>query len=126
MLIAEAGPGRWDKYGWATTTQMVAGAEALFGAKHQDLVMVKEPGERQRWMPEERHWGEFDPPTMLNGTGSRADMKLRANFYLQTLSPTDGEVILQAGDKAAGVMKRVGAGDERPAGQLLWFQRAGV
>ena len=120
-LIAEACPGRWDKCGWATTTQMADGAEALFGAKHQDLVMVKEPGERQRWMPEVRHFGEFDPPTMLDGCGHYADMKLRANFYLQTLDPSDGEIILQAGDNAAGVMKRVGKGKGVLLGSFFGF-----
>ena len=43
-LIAEACPGRWDKYGWTTQTQLVDGGEEFFGARHHDLVMVQGTG----------------------------------------------------------------------------------
>ena len=120
-LIAEACPGRWDKYGWCALTQLVAGGEELFGAGHQDLVMVKEPGERQRWMPHERRYGEFDPPTVLAGCGPFAALELRANFYLQMLLPTTAEVILTRGDDAVGVMNKVGAGRSILLGAFLGF-----
>ena len=49
-------------------TQLVAGGEETFGARHKALVMVSEPGE-SRWMPHPRRFDEFDPPTLLHGAG---------------------------------------------------------
>ena len=109
-LIAEACPGRWDKYGWTTLTQLVDGGEALFGATHRELVMVKEPGAAARWMPVERRFGEFDRPTMLRGCQEYSDCDVRANFYLQRLQPTTGEAILTAGEDVAGVLNHAGDG----------------
>ncbi|MYD11294.1 MAG: hypothetical protein F4X02_14790 [Chloroflexi bacterium] len=120
-LIAEACPGRWDQYGWSALTQLVEGGEALFGAKHQDLVMVKEPGAAQRWMPAERRFGEFDPPAMLEGCGQFAGMRLRANFYRQSLRPTSAEPILKHGTDVVGVRNRVGAGQSVLLGTFIGF-----
>ena len=120
-LITEACPGRWDKYGWATLTQLVDGGQEFFGAKHGDLVMVKEPGERSRWMPDERRFGEFDPPTLLSGGGQFAGLNVRANFYLQSLQPTAGEAILQKGVDVVGVLNQVGAGRSVLIGTFLGF-----
>ncbi len=121
LLIAEACPGRWDKYGWATLTQLVDGGEALFGARHRELAMVKEPGGAPRWMPQERRFGEFDPPTVLSGIGKFAGLELRANFYLQGLEPTTGEAILKRGDDVVGVMNRAGAGKAVLLGTFAGF-----
>ena len=121
LLISEACPGRWDKYGWTTLSQLVDGAELLFGAAHESLVMVAEPGERSRWMPEPRQIGEFDPPTTLHGCGDFAGLSLLANFYLQTLRPTTAEAILLAGDRVAGVINRVGEGFAALLGAFTGF-----
>ena len=120
-LVAEACPGRWDKYGWATLSQLVDGGEALFGAKHGELAMVREPGASSRWMPNERRFGEFDPPTILSGAGEFVGLDLRANFYLQTLRATTAEAILTQGDDIAGVMNRFGAGQSILIGTFLGF-----
>ena len=120
-LIAEACPGRWDKYGWCTLTQLVDGGQELFGAKHKELVLVREPGEQSRWMPYERRFGEFDPPTALSGCGQFVDSDVRANFYLQSLQPTRGEAILLKGDDVVGTMNRVGAGCSVLIGTFLGF-----
>ena len=120
-LIAEACPGRWDKYGWGTATQMVEGGEAFYGATHDDLVLVKEPGVKPRWMPDERRFGEFDPPTVLSGCGQFAGRTVRANFYLQSLHPTNGDAILKSGDAVVGVLNRVGAGRSVLFGTFLGF-----
>ena len=120
-LIAEAGPGRWDKYGWATLTQLVEGGEQCFGARHEDLVMVKEPGDRSRWMPYERRFGEFDPPTWLSSAGAFEGHKVMANTYLQTLAPTTSEPILYHGDRVAGVMNRAGSGRGILLGSFFGF-----
>ena len=97
------------------------GGEELFGAKHEDLVMVKEPGERSRWMTYERRFGEFDPPTWLAGAGAFDGHKLMANLYLQTLTPTTSEPILFQGDRVAGVMNQVGSGRGILIGSFLGF-----
>ena len=120
-LIAEACPGRWDKYGWATPTQLVAGGEELFGAKHGDLVMVSEPSGDSRWMPDERRFGEFEPPTVLSGCGEFAAWEVRANFYLQSLEATSGEAILKRGDQVVGVTNRFGEGRSVLLGSFLGF-----
>ena len=120
-LIAEACPGRWDKYGWCTLTQLVDGGEELFGARHGELVMVKEPGRQQRWMPEERRFGEFEHQTMLSGGGQFIGMKVRANFYLQTLLPTTAEPILTRDGDIAAVVNRAGAGRGILIGSFLGF-----
>lgn len=120
-LIAEACPGRWDKHGWATLRQLVDGGEDLFGARHAELALVNEPGSPRRWMPEERHFSEFEPPTMLSGSGQFAGMEVRASFYLQTLHPTTAEAILRRDDEAAAVVNRVGAGRAILIGTFLGF-----
>ena len=119
-LIAEACPGRWDKHGWTTLTQLVAGGEETFGARHKSLVMVSEPGE-SRWMPHPRRFDEFDPPTLLHGAGEFAGLKARTHFWLQTLQATGGEVILLHGDEVAGVRNRVGAGQAILLGSFFGF-----
>ena len=123
-LIAEACPGRWDKYGWCALTQLVDGGDNFFGAKHKDLIMVQEPresGRDGRWMPYERRYGEFDPPTMLRGCAAYADLEVRANFYLQSLEPIAGEAILRNGNDVVGVQHRVGGGLSVLIGTFLGF-----
>ena len=121
LLIAEACPGRWDKYGWATLAELVDGGEALFGARHRELAMVKEPGAAPRWMPQERRFGEFDPPMVLGGIGEFAGLDLRASFYCQRLQPTSGEAILKHDNEIVGVTNRVGAGQSILIGTFLGF-----
>ncbi len=109
-LISDACPGRFDRYGFCPREQMVAGGQDLFGARHGRVSIVREPGGASRWTPAERTWGEFAPPTVLEGSGDYAGQALRAGFYLQTLLPTSGSPILHAGADVAGVINRVGAG----------------
>lgn len=120
-LIAEACPGRWDKYGWTTLTQLVDGGEELFGARHAELALVEEPGRPWRWLPEARHFGEFDPETMLLGSGQFAGMEVRASFYLQTLHPTTAEPLLTRDQDIAAVVNRAGAGRAVLIGTFLGF-----
>ncbi len=121
LLISEACPGRWDKYGWCALTQLVDGGEDFFGAKHKDLALVKEPGAATRWMPDERRFGEFDPSTSLTGCGPYAGRNVLANFYLHSLLPTTADAILMAGDKVAGVVNRVGEGYSALIGTFTGF-----
>lgn len=109
-LVSEACPGRFDRYGFCPREQMVDGGEALFGARHQRVQIVREPDGATRWTPPERGWGEYAPATDLAGTGDFDGVSLRASFYLQTLTPTTGTPILLARDLVAGVANRVGRG----------------
>ncbi len=110
ILISEACPGRFDKYGFCPRTQMAQGAEELFGTRHKHVRVVQEPNFGQRWTPKERGWGEFAPPTLFHGVDICKNSVLQANFYVQTLVPTTGKTILQAGEEVVGVIHEVGTG----------------
>jgi len=109
-LVVEACPGRFDKFGFCPRAQMVAGGEELFGARHKDVRIVREPNGETRWTPEERTFGEFAPPTVLEGTGEFAGVELRAAFYLQTFEPRSARPILLAGADVAGTINEFGKG----------------
>ena len=110
-LISDACPGRFDRLGFCPRAQMVGGGEELFGARHKDVRLVREPGDgRTLWTPSERTWGEFAPATILEGAGRLAGTRLRASFYLQTLEATAAEPVLMAGDEVAGTFNQVGKG----------------
>jgi beta-galactosidase len=110
MLISDACPGRFDRYGFCPRPQMVVGGEELFGARHNRVQIVREPDGGARWTPPERTWGEFAPPTVLEGSGDLAGTALRASFYLQTYTPTSGTPIAHAGTEVAAVANRFGEG----------------
>lgn len=109
-LISEACPGRFTNYGYCPPKQMVDGGEELFGARHRSVHIVREPGDAAKWTPHERGYGEFAPPTILNGIAPFADTSLRASFYLQTLTPTTGQAILQHDGEITGIVNSVGSG----------------
>jgi len=109
-LISDACPGRFDRYGFCPRAQMVDGAEELFGARHESVRLVREPDGATRWTPPERGYGEYAPPTVLEGAGGDDGRGLRASFYLQTLTPTTGQTILRAGEAVSGVRNRAGHG----------------
>jgi beta-galactosidase len=110
MLISDACPGRFDRYGFCPRSQMVAGGEELFGARHERVRIVGEPDGAGRWTPSARGWGEFADPVVLTGTGELEGARLRASFYLQTLSPLAASSVLLAGDETAGTINRFGKG----------------
>ena len=118
-LISEACPGRYDRLGWCTRSQLVDGAEALFGAQHESLGLVHEPERPGRWMPQERRFNEFDPCTSLEGTGEFAGAQVLANFWLQTLRPTTAEPILLAGERVVATRQRYGRGQALLLGSFL-------
>lgn len=109
-LVSDACPGRFDRYGFCPREQMVAGGEELFGARHRLVQIVREPDGKNLWTPEERGYGEFAPPTVLEGAGELAGTSLRASFYLQTLTPTTATPILMAGNDIAGTANSYGKG----------------
>ncbi|MDQ3654484.1 MAG: beta-galactosidase trimerization domain-containing protein, partial [Chloroflexota bacterium] len=109
LLISEACPGRFDAYGFCPRSQMVGGAEEVFGARHSSVQLVEEPGE-PRWSPEARGYGEFCPATVFDGVGPLEGEQLQANFYVQTLELTSGAPILTAGEDVVGVANQYGEG----------------
>ncbi len=112
MLISDACPGRFEKYGMCPRQQMVAGGEELFGAKHLDYRNVREPVDQDQslWTPPERGWGEFLDAMILDGVGEFAGARLRVNAILQTLTPTTATPILTTGDDVAGTINKFGDG----------------
>ena len=111
MLVSDGCPGRFDKYGYCPRSQMVAGAEELFGAVHRDVRLVREPsGARSRWALAERGFGAQLPPTVLDGAGPLSGTRIRASFYVQTLEPTGSEPVLTSAGAVCGVRSAVGAG----------------
>ena len=111
MLISDACPGRYDRYGFCPRSQMVDGGEEVFGVFHKNVRIVREPDGKAHWTPQERGWGEFAPATVLEGTETFAGSRLRASFYLQTLTPTSAKPILVAGDEVAGTLNIFGKGN---------------
>lgn len=108
-VISDACPGRFDKYGFCTPTQMFDGAEDLFGARQAGLTLVAEPNEAH-WTPKPRGIGEIIPPIVLAGDGDLAGTSVRASFYVQTFEPTTSTAALRYGDQVAGVVNKIGAG----------------
>jgi len=110
VLISEAIPGRFDKYGMCPRSQMVEGGEEIFGARHKSLQIVCQPEGRTAWIIDERSYGEFAPATILEGVGELQLCKLRASLLLQTLEPVIAEPIIMAGDEVAGTINSYGKG----------------
>lgn len=110
VLISDAVPGRFDRYGFCPREQLVDGGETLFGARHQRVQLVGEPDDA-RWTPPSRGYGEIAAPTILAGIGAYDGQHLRASFYVQTLTPTSGTPILMAGEHVAGVLNHYGKGE---------------
>lgn len=118
-LLAEACPGRLTPQGFAVRGELSPAARELFGVRQAALTMVREPGQTQRWMPQERTWGEFAPATLLSGVGPLTGTQARANLYLETLICESAEPCLRAGEAIAGTVRRVGSGQAWLLGTLL-------
>jgi beta-galactosidase len=109
-LISEAAIGRWDEVCFCNRGEVSPAAAELFGARQRSFTMVAEPGDRPRWSPRARSWGDYLPATMLQGTGLLKGRALRANVYVQTFEPNRSEVVLCHGKAPAGVVTKVGKG----------------
>lgn len=109
-LISEAAPGRINEHAFCSRGEMSPAMAALFGATQKSFTMVREPEGAARWSPAERSWGEYLEPMTLDGAGSLAGHRLRANVYVQTFETRGSEPILTAGNDVAGVRRRAGQG----------------
>lgn len=111
-LISEACPGRLNECGFANRGELSPLLRELFGVRQNSLKMVREPEGGMRWSPQERTWGEYLEPTMLEGTGMFEGMKMRANIYIQTFMCENGSIpVLNFGSTAAATVRNVGDGN---------------
>jgi len=111
MLISDACPGRFDRFGFSPRAQMVHGGEAVFGVCHERVRIVREPADGSAyWTPHERVWGDFLPASILDGAGLCARARLRASFFVQTLKLTTAETILSLGGETVGSFNTLGNG----------------
>jgi beta-galactosidase len=109
-LISEAAPGRINECGYANRGELSPTLRALFGVRQTSLSMIREPGDPQRWMPQERTWGEFLEPAMLIGAGPLQGHMLRANLYLETFECQGSAPLLYHDAAVAGTVRSAGAG----------------
>jgi hypothetical protein len=109
-LISEAAPGRINDHCYANRGELSPTLAALFGVAQQSLTMVREPDEAQRWMPQERTWGEFLDAATLAGAGPLTGHSLRANLYIETVALQGAAPLLHYGDAAAGAVNAAGDG----------------
>jgi beta-galactosidase len=109
-LISEAAPGRLNEHAFANRGEMSSAARNLFGVKQSGFQMVREPGSGDRWSPQERTWGEYLEPAILEGCGFMDGHRLRANVYIETFEPVDCQAFLAYGEAAAGCVRNFGKG----------------
>ena len=104
-LISEAAPGRFDEHGAMRRGELSPVMSNLFGVRQAGLSMIREPGETQRWMPEERGWGEFLEPGTLDGAGPLDGQSVPANLYVQTFECQGSQPVLKYNSRAAGTFR---------------------
>ena len=105
-LISEAAPGRFDEHGIIRRGELSPVMSNLFGVRQAGLSMIREPGGRtQRWMPEERGWGEFLEPGTLDGAGPLNGQSVPANLYVQTFECQGSQPVLKYNSRAAGTFR---------------------
>lgn len=118
-LISEACPGRFSEYGMGYKGDMAPGVAELFGARHKDVVVIREPGTEAKWMQSEYSYGDAVEYRDLVGRGDFSQFKIFPAYYLQTLSPTTATPALMDGDQVAGCINRYGKGRAYLIGTLL-------
>jgi hypothetical protein len=109
-LICEAAPGRLDEHAYAVRGELRPSLRDLFGVRQTSFTMVAEPDGGSRWSPTSRTWGEYLQAAMLEGTGTLAGHRVRANAYIEAFECHGGEPCLYYGDAVAGTMRTVGGG----------------
>ncbi|MEM1990897.1 MAG: beta-galactosidase, partial [Candidatus Bathyarchaeia archaeon] len=141
VLISEACPGRYDKYGFTRPGELISDAKEVFSAEHLSLELCHEPIRPPRWTPVERSYGEIRPVTYLDGTGSFSRHSVLASLYVEKYKIHKAEPILLCDGDAAGLSNNFEAGkvfligtfighayaafrDKRTAGFLLSLLRS--
>ena len=119
VLLSEACPGRLTPHGLVSPSGMPPALEQLFGAKHEDLVIVREPHDGSVWTPSPAAYGDTVPYIDLDGADVCAGKMVAPAYMLQTFAPTTGTAILKAGRQVAGVRHAFGQGTAYLVGTLL-------
>jgi beta-galactosidase len=109
-LISSACPGRITEHGFANRGELSPALGVLFGVRQAGLTMVREPDGGTRWSPQERTWGEYMDPALLNGVGLLDSQHLRPHVYIETYVCVDSEPLLMYGKEVAGVVRQTGQG----------------
>ena len=109
-LISEAAPGRLDEHGYANRGELSPAMRRLCGVRQLSFTMVHEPEGGARWSPQERTWGEYVEPAMLEGAGPLTGQAVRANVHIETFACEEGKPVLRYGDAVAGTVRTAGKG----------------
>jgi hypothetical protein len=110
-LILEGACGRLDEAALAVRGQMNALLRNLLGIVVEMHSLVREPDDNYRWSQPEFSWGEYEEAGFLSGDGQLENIRLKANFYIETYKTDDKESIcLRWNGKPAGIIKHCGKG----------------
>lgn len=110
VLISEACPGRYNKYGFTRPGELISDAKEVFSAEHLSLQLCHEPTRPPRWTPIERSYGEISPPTYLSGTGRFSGHSVLASLYVEKYRVHGAEPLLLCDGDVAGLTNKFGMG----------------
>jgi len=119
VLISEACPGRYDRFGFTRPSELVAGAEEVFGVEHRLVQLCHEPEQTPRWTPLERSYGEIRRAARFEGTGIFAGHSILPSFYIETYSAKGSVPILLCEGEVTGVLNKFGRGRAYLVGTFL-------
>lgn len=119
VLVSEACPGRLSEFGFAAKGGMPPPLQELFGANHQDLVVIREPGNGSVWTGREIAYRDTVAYRDIRGSGFFQEHSVMPAYLLNTLTPTSATTILRDQDRSVGTTHSFGAGNAYLIGTLL-------
>lgn len=118
-LISEACPGRFTEYGFGYKENVAPGVMELFGARHKQVVVMREPGPGAKWTSPEYSYGDTVQYQDLSGAGDFSSLHVSPAYYVETITPSTATPILMCGKEVAGCVNRYGKGRAYLIGTLL-------
>lgn len=118
-LVSEACPGRFSDHGLGTAGEMPPLLAELFGARHDSLARLREPGERIVRDPDAPRSLDGVEWHELSGTGELEGFTISPSVYLQTLRLTTGKAVLRTENAVAGCVNELGRGRAWLFGTIL-------
>ncbi len=119
VLLSECCPGRLNELGFAAPGAMPVALRKLFGATHEDLVMIREPNDKSLWTGQQAAYGDTVAYRDLRGSGVSSGRTIMPAYLLQTFKPTTAIPILLDGERVAGCVNAYGKGKAYLVGTLL-------